>query len=147
MRLLRLLLFAIPMLSGILMLNYAMDCRIENPNIVAVTVRQGSLLLGFFLFLFPLAILYTKASGGLKRADLKLLDWALLFFSLSLMPIFEVIESSLLLWILFVFLPAVITRGIITCYLEVRSYPVWICLICLVGFCILFLPFLLPFLS
>lgn len=115
---LRLLLFIVSMLSGIFMVNYAMDCKMDNPKSADVVFRQSCLFLGFFLLLLPFAVLYTKASGGLKRADLKLLDWLLLGYCMLMMPLIEILGLSPLFWTLIILIPAIFFRLIVTWYLR-----------------------------
>ena len=122
------------------MLKYAMECKIEHPDVAAVVFRQSCLFLGSLFFLVPLSYLYIITSrhnhkiissnlhimksldnDDLRSFDLKILDWALILFSTSLMPVIELVDPSLLLWVLFVVLPALVARMIITWYLKVRS--------------------------
>jgi len=117
LQVLKLLIVVSAFLAGYVMLNYAIDFKRVNSEPNSMIFRQSCLFFGFFLLIVSLAFLYTKASGSLKRADLKLLDWALIVFVLCLMSILELVDPSLLLWVLFVVFPSVVVRLII-CYYK-----------------------------
>lgn len=106
------------MLSGIFMLDYALNCKIENPEPVTVVFRQSCLIFGFFLFLVPLAVLYTRASRVLNRADFKILDWALIIYCAILLPLCELLGLWQHFYVLLVVLPALIFRAFTIWYLK-----------------------------
>jgi hypothetical protein len=120
------------MFSGIMMLEYALYCIIENADLAAIMFRQSCLFFGYIFLLVPLSYLYIHASSNhemmkssndeiIKSSDLKILDWALIIFVLCLMSLFEIVDPSLLFWFLFVVLPAVMARILITWYLKRKS--------------------------
>lgn len=112
---------------GFILLNDSFVTRVALEHLIAF-------FLGSMLFLIPFSILYLRAANS-HSADcisdisyknhlrhtkpvLKILDWVLLCFVVSLMPCFETLGLDPHIWMEIILIPAVIFRIVVSWYVK-----------------------------
>lgn len=132
------------MLLGWLLLSYSLNLTFKPEQSGSSAEDSGTVdpilivfsltcyFFGFFLLLIPLSYLYIHTSTHhnisksvdhniSKSSDLQILDWALVSFTLLLIPAFEALGLSPRFWIMLVVLPALAARVIVTWEIERRE--------------------------
>lgn len=97
------------MVAGIFLFNH--DLFLEDSLLV---VAQSCQCFSFLCLTIGIGWIYTSVQGNPKRADLKILDWALIGFFLCIIPIFWLLE-----------LPTLFSAPLLPFLIAVRLFATW----------------------